>query len=126
VAPETVAALTLTPTLTHSQHHATDRTRNVKVLHVKYRFQAPQLDGRGKRAGALVLGAQSAAERGRGSRTVPQPFSVLQDNVIKLDYQDTGIFSPLPAQAVFAHIAKACQPPPRIIVVSYVSSRATE
>jgi hypothetical protein len=36
------------------------------------------------------------------------------------------VFEPLPAQAIFSHIAKACQPPPRIIVISYVQSRATE
>ena len=40
--------------------------------------------------------------------------------------EDNGVFNPLPAQAVFDHIAKTCQPPPRIIVVSYVCSKVTE
>lgn len=39
---------------------------------------------------------------------------------------EQGVFDPLPAQAVFAHIARACQPPPRIIVISYVCSKVTE
>lgn len=83
-------------------------------------------------------------DRGRRNVTVPQPFSTLHDPVIKVDYrmsfvnilerisvvayntEDNGIFQPLPAQAVFQHISKACQPPPRIIVVSYVGAKATE
>lgn len=36
--------------------------------------------------------------------------------------EENGVFEPLPAQAVFAHIARYCQPPPRIIVMAYVSS----
>jgi len=40
--------------------------------------------------------------------------------------EENGVFEPLPAQAVFSHVAKCCQPPPRIIVVSYVCSKVTQ
>lgn len=40
--------------------------------------------------------------------------------------EENGVFQPLPAQAIFDHIAKKCQPPPRIIVISYVCSKVTE
>ncbi|ORY26750.1 hypothetical protein BCR39DRAFT_249478, partial [Naematelia encephala] len=36
------------------------------------------------------------------------------------------VFDPLPSQVILAHIAKVCQPPPRIIVVSYVASRVSQ
>jgi hypothetical protein len=36
------------------------------------------------------------------------------------------VFTPLPAQAIFDHISKACFPPPRIIVVSFVNSLVTQ
>jgi hypothetical protein len=70
---------------------------------------------------------------------VPQPFSVARDPVLKVDYrkspywgwadihkEENGVFTPLPAQAIFDHISKACFPPPRIIVVSFVNSLVTQ
>lgn len=40
--------------------------------------------------------------------------------------EENGVFDPLPAQAVFDHITKACVPPPRLIVVSFVNSVVTQ
>lgn len=69
---------------------------------------------------------------------IPQPFSVLHDPVIKIDYRrsssghtltfegDSGIFNPMPAQAISRHIAQHCHPLPRVIVLSYVASDVTE
>lgn len=42
------------------------------------------------------------------------------------DLEENGVFEPLPAQAVFDHISKACYPPPRLIVVSFVNSIVTQ
>lgn len=155
-----------------SQNQASDPRRNVHILHLKYRFQTPDQGLPMTRTEKLAsLGRDSDyAGRYNGSgvgRTVPQPFSVVNDPVVKIDYrtsfllaphgvgrggavegvysearavherwrkkvsaltatEDNGVFNPLPAQAVFNHIAKTCQPPPRIIVVSYVCSKATE
>ncbi|WVR08194.1 hypothetical protein IAU60_005240 [Kwoniella sp. DSM 27419] len=104
--------------LEHARLLASHATANVHVLHVKYRFQnqahafrSPYITGESSRKSRIP---------------VPQPFSVLHDPVLKIDYMENGIFDPLPAQAVFSHIAKICQPPPRIIVISYVYSRVIE
>ncbi|ORX38420.1 hypothetical protein BD324DRAFT_655746 [Kockovaella imperatae] len=100
---------------------------NVHLLHLKYRFQGEQRDFRSPYAtGDYVLPLNYRDSNGRLRNPVPQPFSTLHDPVIKVDYRSDGVFSPLPAQAVFSHIATYCQPPPRIIVISYVSSRVTE
>ncbi|KAK4689506.1 hypothetical protein P7C73_g607, partial [Tremellales sp. Uapishka_1] len=100
---------------------------NVHVLHLKYRFQGPAQNFRSPyTTGDWQLPINYRDPNGRLRNPVPQPFSVLHDPVIKLDYLETGIFDPLPAQAVFSHIAKVCQPPPRIIVVSYVQSIVTD
>ncbi|WWC92948.1 uncharacterized protein L201_007911 [Kwoniella dendrophila CBS 6074] len=134
--------------LEHARWLSSQPNLNVNVLHLKYRFQGQsstfrspyqigdyQLPSNSKEA-QTINGAEDnhnteGGERkgsggGRIRNPVPQPFSVLHDPVVKIDYMENGVFDPLPSQAIFSHIAKVCQPPPRIIVISYVHSRVIE
>ncbi|WWC65727.1 uncharacterized protein I303_108349 [Kwoniella dejecticola CBS 10117] len=105
-----------------SQPHA-----NVHILHLKYRFQGENATFRSPYStGDYQLPINYKDSIGRIRNPVPQPFSVLHDPVVKIDYMENGVFDPLPAQAVFSHIAKMCQPPPRVIVISYVYSKVIE
>ncbi|RXK38344.1 hypothetical protein M231_04386 [Tremella mesenterica] len=111
--------------LDHARYLASQPYSNVHVLHLKYRFIGPGNEN----ANRYSTGDQGTRINDNGvpvRNPVPQPFSVLHDPVVKIDYRDQGVFEPLPAQAVFAHIARSCQPPPRIIVISYVCSKVTE
>lgn len=105
---------------------------NVSVLHVKYRFR-----GTSESASRPTLVDDPTSAPG-SQVPIPQPFSVLHDPVIKIDYseslcqpmlsngEDSGVFSPMPAQAISRHISQYCHPLPRVIVLSYVASDVTE
>ncbi|WVQ74992.1 hypothetical protein IAR50_004600 [Cryptococcus sp. DSM 104548] len=113
--------------LDHARFLTSQASSNVHILHLKYRYQGQHNAFRSPySSGDHQLPLNYRDPNGRLRNPVPQPFSVLHDPVIKVDYMENGIFDPLPAQAVFSHIAKACQPPPRIIVISYVYSKVTE
>ncbi|WVN86847.1 uncharacterized protein L203_102021 [Cryptococcus depauperatus CBS 7841] len=113
--------------LEHARLLASQPNANVSILHLKYRFQGQHNSFRSPySSGDHKLPLNFRDSIGRVRNPVPQPFSALHDPVVKIDYMENGIFDPLPAQAVFGHIAKMCQPPPRIIVVSYVYSKVTE
>nr|KIR46820.1 hypothetical protein I312_03711 [Cryptococcus bacillisporus CA1280] len=113
--------------LDHARFLAAQRQSNVHILHLKYRFQGQHKTFRSPYSFAnnqLQLNLHDKV--GTGRNPVPQPFAVLHDPVMKIDYMENGIFEPLPAQAIFSHIAKWCQPPSRIIVISYVHSKVIE
>ncbi|KIR34634.1 hypothetical protein I352_02885 [Cryptococcus deuterogattii MMRL2647] len=113
--------------LDYARFLTAQRQSNVHILHLKYRFQGQHKTFRSPYPFAnnqLQLNFHDKVGRGRNS--VPQPFAVLHDPVMKIDYMENGAFEPLPAQAIFSHIAKWCQPPPRIIVISYVHSKVIE
>ncbi|ADV22478.1 Epressed protein [Cryptococcus gattii WM276] len=113
--------------LDHARFLAAQRQSNVHILHLKYRFQGQHKTFRSPCSfvnNQLQLNLHDKVGTGRNS--VPQPFAVLHEPVIKIDYMENGIFEPLPAQAIFSHIAKSCQPPPRIIIISYVHSKVIE
>ncbi|WVQ79252.1 hypothetical protein IAT38_001348 [Cryptococcus sp. DSM 104549] len=113
--------------LDHARLLAAQPNSNVHILHLKYRFQGQQNTFRSPySSGDYQLPLNYRDSVGRVRNPVPQPFSVLHDPVVKIDYMENGVFEPLPAQAVFSHIAKMCQPPPRIIVMSYVYSKVIE
>ncbi|OWZ77934.1 hypothetical protein C365_03694 [Cryptococcus neoformans Bt85] len=113
--------------LDHARALAGQRQSNVHILHLKYRFQGQYKTFRPPYSFAnSQLPFNHRDNAGRMRNPVPQPFAVLHDPVMKIDYMENGIFEPLPAQAIFSHIAKSCQPPPRIIVISYVHSKAIE
>ncbi|OCF39541.1 hypothetical protein I317_06651 [Kwoniella heveanensis CBS 569] len=113
--------------LEHARALASNPSSNVHILHLKYRFQGQTNTFRSPYfSGDYQLPLNYRDSIGRLRNPVPQPFSVLHDPVVKIDYMENGVFEPLPAQAVFSHIAKMCQPPPRIIVISYVYSKVIE
>ncbi|WVF68558.1 hypothetical protein IAT40_003327 [Kwoniella sp. CBS 6097] len=113
--------------LDHARALASNPSSNVHILHLKYRFQGQTNTFRSPYfSGDYQLPLNYRDSIGRLRNPVPQPFSVLHDPVVKIDYMENGVFEPLPAQAVFSHIAKICQPPPRIIVISYVYSKVIE
>ncbi|WRT69546.1 uncharacterized protein IL334_006533 [Kwoniella shivajii] len=113
--------------LEHARWLTSQSHSNVHILHLKYRFQGQTSAFRSPYStGDYQLPLNYKGSIGRVRNPVPQPFSVLHDPVVKIDYMENGIFDPLPAQAVFSHIAKMCQPPPRIIVISYVYSKVIE
>ncbi|WWD20166.1 hypothetical protein CI109_104642 [Kwoniella shandongensis] len=113
--------------LDHARTLTSQPGSNVHVLHLKYRFQGQTNTFRSPySSGDYQLPLNYRDSVGRLRNPVPQPFSVLHDPVVKIDYMENGVFDPLPAQAVFDHIAKHCQPPPRIIVISYVFSKVID
>ncbi|KAK8849541.1 hypothetical protein IAR55_004876 [Kwoniella newhampshirensis] len=113
--------------LDHARALAAQPRSNVHVLHLKYRFQGQVNPFRSPySSGDYQLPLNYRDPAGKLRTPVPQPFSVLHDPVVKIDYMENGVFEPLPAQAVFSHIAKMCQPPPRIIVISYVYSKVID
>ncbi|WVW86766.1 hypothetical protein I302_108820 [Kwoniella bestiolae CBS 10118] len=113
--------------LEHARWLSSQPHSNVHILHLKYRFQGQSNTFRSPYStGDYQLPLNYKDSTGRVGNPVPQPFSVLHDPVVKIDYMENGVFDPLPAQAVFSHIAKMCQPPPRIIVISYVYSKVIE
>ncbi|KAL7418888.1 hypothetical protein Q5752_006572 [Cryptotrichosporon argae] len=112
--------------LEHARHLASTPGANAHVVHLKYRFQSTADAARSPYAsGDFRRPANYHDTLGRLRNPVPQPFAVLHDPVVKIDLKENGVFHPLPAEAIFTHIAKACRPPPRIIVVSYVGSKIT-
>ncbi|CAD6572178.1 MAG: hypothetical protein TREMPRED_000465 [Tremellales sp. Tagirdzhanova-0007] len=113
--------------LDYARSLASQPQSSVHVLHLKYRFHNSSRTIRSPYStGDWRLPLIYPEFTSRTRNPVPQPFSVLHDPVVKIDYLETGVFDPLPSQAILRHIAKACQPPPRIIVVSYVCSTVTE
>ncbi|WVQ96098.1 hypothetical protein IAU59_003200 [Kwoniella sp. CBS 9459] len=113
--------------LEHARSLASNPSSNVRILHLKYRFQGQTNTFRSPYfSGDYQLPLNYRDSIGRLRNPVPQPFSTLHDPVVKIDHLENGVFEPLPAQAVFSHIAKMCQPPPRIIVISYVYSKVIE
>ncbi|WVQ66336.1 uncharacterized protein L199_004515 [Kwoniella botswanensis] len=113
--------------LEHARWLTSQPHSNVHILHLKYRFQGQSTTFRSPYStGDYQLPLNYKDSTGRVRNPVPQPFSVLHDPVVKIDYMENGVFDPLPAQAVFSHIAKMCQPPPRVIVISYVYSKVIE
>ncbi|WWC73577.1 uncharacterized protein I206_107549 [Kwoniella pini CBS 10737] len=113
--------------LEHARWLTSQPHSNVSILHIKYRFQGENATFRSPYStGDYQLPINNKDSNGRIRNPVPQPFSVLHDPVVKIDYMENGVFDPLPAQAVFSHIAKVCQPPPRVIVISYVYSKVIE
>ncbi|OCF61932.1 hypothetical protein L486_01596 [Kwoniella mangroviensis CBS 10435] len=113
--------------LEHARWLTSQPHSSVHILHLKYRFQGQSTTFRSPYStGDYQLPLNYKDSTGRVRNPVPQPFSVLHDPVVKIDYMENGVFDPLPAQAVFSHIAKMCQPPPRVLVISYVYSKVIE
>ena len=74
------------------QNQAADPRRNVHILHLKYRFQTPDQGLPMTRTEKLASLGKDADYTGKYhgggvGRTVPQPFSVVNDPVVKIDYR---------------------------------------
>ena len=56
------------------------------ILHLKYRFQGQSLNGAALAQGDYP-GQEGANEvEGKARNPVPQPFSILHDPIVKIDY----------------------------------------